>query len=191
MAEPASTADQLLDAAQDLVQRRGYNAFSYKDLAREVGIRTASIHYHFETKADLGRALMERYLGELETALDAIDRRMRTQRGRLKGFVDLYRQTETRGAICLCGSLAADRETLPETVQRVVSAYLERCESWAAAVIGEGVRAGEFRAPGGAGNAAATLVAGLQGALIVGRAGGRSSAVDGVERTFLASLSAR
>ena len=56
------TRTQLLDVAQRLVQARSYNAFSFKDLAAEIGIRTASIHYHFRTKGDLGVALMQRYI---------------------------------------------------------------------------------------------------------------------------------
>lgn len=60
-APPApSTRDLLLDAAGEMLQQVGYGAFSFRDLARQVGIRSASIHYHFPTKADLGLALVER-----------------------------------------------------------------------------------------------------------------------------------
>src|SRR5579862_1588267 len=59
--EKSSTRDRILDIAQRLIQSRGYNAFSFDDLAEELDIRTASIHYHFPTKADLGIALLRRY----------------------------------------------------------------------------------------------------------------------------------
>jgi len=91
------TATQLLDAAQTLVERRGYNAFSYKDLATDIGIKTASIHYHFPAKADLGIALMDRYLGGLEQAFATIDRTGSTHKTKLKKFIKLYRDTECRG----------------------------------------------------------------------------------------------
>ena len=83
------TATKLLDAAQHFVQTRGFNAFSYKDLAAAVGIRTASIHYHFPTKGDLGAALMQRYTDELAGVLTKIDGSSRTAKAKLKNFIKL------------------------------------------------------------------------------------------------------
>ena len=97
------TARRLMDAAQDLIQERGYNAFSFKDLAERIGSRTASIHYHFPTKADLGVALMERDLEGLDESLAHIDASAKRPRTRLKALVKLYSETESAGAICLCG----------------------------------------------------------------------------------------
>ena len=39
-----TTADKLLDLAQELIQTRGYNAFSYRDLADRVGIKLLAVH---------------------------------------------------------------------------------------------------------------------------------------------------
>ncbi len=186
----SDTATHLLDAAQLLIQKRGYNAFSYKHLATTVGIRTASIHYHFQTKADLGKALMDRYLAELEQALDDIARKSRTNKAKLEDFINLYRETENDGVICLCGSLATDYETLPEDLQRAVSSYFERAEKWVAEMIDQGVAEGEFVLSGNSADAAATLVASLQGGLILSRARGGSPVLDNVQRTFLAALNA-
>jgi len=55
------TAAKILDSAERLVQTRGFNAFSYADIATELRLRKASIHYHFPSKADLGRRLLARY----------------------------------------------------------------------------------------------------------------------------------
>lgn len=182
------TTTQLLDRAQLLVQQRGYNAFSYKDLAEAIGIRTASIHYHFPAKADLGLALMERYLATLETGLATIDSTHRTNQAKLESFIKLYRTTEASGAICLCGSLASDRETLPEPLQDAVSAYLDRSEAWVAEKVTEGVRLGEFKFSGQPEDVAATLLSGLQGGLILSRARGGRPLLDTVERVFLQTL---
>jgi len=183
------TATKLLDAAQVLVQNRGYNAFSYKDLATTVGIRTASIHYHFPAKVDLGKALMARYSDELEQSLDEIDRKGRTNGAKLKRFIGLYRATQERGAICLCGSLASDLNTLPAELQSDVTAYLDRSEAWVSEKIRDGIRSGEFSSSGTAASIASTLVAGLQGGLILSRTRGSSSTVlNHIERTVLAAL---
>jgi len=67
------TADRVLDIAEALVQTRGYNAFSYADISRAVGVRKASLHHHYPTKADLGLALVSRYHAAFMGALSEIE----------------------------------------------------------------------------------------------------------------------
>ncbi|MEM6455105.1 MAG: TetR/AcrR family transcriptional regulator [Acidobacteriota bacterium] len=178
------TPTRLLDAAQQLVQARGYNAFSYKDLAAEIGIRTASIHYHFKTKADLGAALMDRYLDDLDDALTTIDRAGGDARARLAAFVDTYRLTESQGMLCLCGSLAADLATLPEPVGQRVARFLTRSETWVRDTIARGAAAGELAVDGDPSALATTLIASLQGGLLLARGRAPSAVVDVVAGIF-------
>ena len=189
MASP-DTAAKLLDSAQRLVQQRGFNAFSYADLAEEIGIRSASIHYHFKSKRDLGRALLDRYLGGLETSLQQLDREEPSYRRRLEKLIEGYRNTECSGYMCLCGSLASDFATLPVEMQELIDAYLARTEAWVAEKIEEGTRAGELSPITEAEDLASLLVSGLQGALLIGRARSKGSILDSVERSFLIALGA-
>jgi TetR/AcrR family transcriptional repressor of nem operon len=185
----AETASQLLNIAQVLVQQRGFNAFSYKDLAETVGIKTASVHYHFPAKTDLGVALMKRYTEELDQVLAKIDRTGRTNRAKLKSFIKLYSDTEASGSICLCGSLAADQETLAPPLQRAVADYLDRSEQWVAKVIGEGIRNQEFGYSGKASDLVAALISSLQGGLILSRArNGRTPVLTSLQRVFFKAL---
>ena len=69
--------DQILEVATELVQTRGYNAFSYQDLSDRLGITKASIHHHFPSKEDLGIAVAEKYRAEVEAALADAKRRSR------------------------------------------------------------------------------------------------------------------
>ncbi|MFT7617097.1 MAG: TetR/AcrR family transcriptional repressor of nem operon [Planctomycetota bacterium] len=184
----SDTTSKLLDSAQLLIQERGYNAFSYKDLAEAVGIRTASIHYHFPMKGDLGLALMRRYTEELKSALVRIESTNRAFKAKIRSFIKLYSDTEARGAICLCGSLASDRETLPVAMQEAVSEYLELGEQWLTEEIKLGMQAGEFRFSGKAYDAATTILSSLQGGLIVSRAKGARPLLASVQRVFLSFL---
>ena len=59
--EAADTRSRILDVAERLVQTRGFNGFSYADIAAELQISKASLHYHFPSKAELGEALIGRY----------------------------------------------------------------------------------------------------------------------------------
>ncbi len=180
-----------MDTAQELIQSRGYNAFSYKDLAEAIGIRTASIHYHFATKSDLGVAVMERYIADLEASLAAIDRGGHSNRGKLERFIELYSEPEARGVICLCGSLASDRETLPAPLQKAISTYLKISERWLREAIRTGVRDQDFAFKGQPADAATLLLSSLQGGLLLSRAQGGKALVSTVQKVFLESLRGR
>ena len=185
----SDTAKELLDTAQRLVQERGYNAFSYKDLAEAVGIRTASIHYHFPSKADLGVAIMDRYTDDLSQALSSIDADALESQAKLREFIALYSQTKRCGAICLCGSLASDRETLPEQLQEAVTRYLVSSEAWLTQTLQHGVEQGEFTLTVEAPDLAASLLSSLQGGLILSRARGGRPLLSIVEQVFFSSIS--
>ena len=185
----ANTATRLLDTAQLLIQQRGYNAFSYKDLAEAVGIRTASIHYHFPSKAALGVALIDRYVGHLEQTLAQIDGSAAPARTKLERFIDLYRATESGGGLCLCGSLASDVGTLDPALAGGVRRYLRLSREWVEATIHEGVRSGDFRAAStGPATVAAALVAGLQGGLVVAQAAADGPVLDAIQSCFFEQL---
>src|SRR5437016_1653402 len=88
--KPQRTAERILDIAERLVQNRGFNNFSYADVAGELGITKASLHYHFPGKAELGRALIERYAERFAGALGQIDREFPDAHGKLEAYAGLY-----------------------------------------------------------------------------------------------------
>src|SRR5215208_3644538 len=97
------TASRILDEAERLAQTRGYNGFSYADVAAVVGTTKAALHYHFPSKADLGRALVDRYTERFLAALDAIEARGGEAPARLRGYTGLYAQVLKQDRLCLCG----------------------------------------------------------------------------------------
>ena len=106
------TANRMLDVAERLVQQRGFNAFSYADIAAELGVTKATLHYHFASKAALGSAVIDRYALRFFDALAAIDARGGSPEERLAGFVEVYADVLRDQRMCLCGMLAADQLTL-------------------------------------------------------------------------------
>jgi len=66
------TRTAILDVAERLVQSRGFNGFSYADVAAELGITKAALHYHFRGKAELGESLISRYAERFGEVLSAI-----------------------------------------------------------------------------------------------------------------------
>src|SRR5471032_1728561 len=106
MSKQASTAVQILNVAERLAQTRGFNGFSYADIAEELGVTKASLHYHFASKAELGRALIERYSAAFTTALTGIEATRAGARVRLEQYVQVYADVLRQDRMCLCGMLA-------------------------------------------------------------------------------------
>ena len=122
----ADTATRILDVAEELVQTRGFNGFSYADVAAELGITMASLHYHFAGKAELGQALIERYAARFVAALEAIDASGGDAPAKLGAYAAHLRRRPARKRMCLCGMLAADYDTLPEPMREAVHPLLRR-----------------------------------------------------------------
>ncbi|MFZ5863914.1 MAG: TetR/AcrR family transcriptional regulator [Nitrospirota bacterium] len=161
--------DQILDLAQRLVQTRGYNAMSYRDLADQIGIKTSSIHYYFPAKEDLGRALMTRYRQGIQSALAGIDAKTTDPRVKIERYVELFREAVRSGRICLGGMLATDLTTLPRGVQAEVKTFFTENEAWVANVLEAGRESGAFTFEGPSKGKAATVFAALEGAMIAAR----------------------
>ncbi|MDX2147497.1 MAG: TetR/AcrR family transcriptional regulator [Planctomycetota bacterium] len=165
-----STRQRLIEVARALMQERGYNGFSYLDVAAKVGISHVAVHHHFKTKADLGAAAMGDYAKSFAEALTLAEQRHHDAPARIHAFVELFRRVLLVGdRICLCGMLASEYATLPKAVRVEVRAFFELAESWLARVLEEGRRKGEVRLEGDAASTAASLFAGLEGALIAAR----------------------
>jgi TetR/AcrR family transcriptional repressor of nem operon len=163
------TGAQILDAAERLVQERGFNGFSYADVARELGVTKAALHYHFSSKAELGDALIDRYAERFLTALAAVDEDGSDALAKLRSYAKLYADVFRDDRMCLCGMLAADYATLPDPMRERVVRFFDDNEVWLSRVLEEGRKAGTIRFQGPARRVARTLIGGLEGAMLVAR----------------------
>lgn len=164
------TRERILRSAQLLAQQRGFNAFSYADIAAGVGVRKASIHHHFPSKDDLELALVQRYREQFAAQLERIDREHSTAPRRLRGYALLYRSTLESGAICLCGMMASDIQTLPEALRAPLRGFFDEQVGWLARTLETGRKGGELAFLGSAVRRAQLLLATLQGGLIIAHA---------------------
>ena len=184
----ADTPTRILDAAERIAQRRGFNGFSYADVAEELKITTASLHYHFAGKAELGRALVARYSDRFSEALDAIATRLSPAPARLQAYVDLYAAVLEEKRLCLCGMLAAEYPTLPKPMRESVLRCFDANESWLTGVLTEGRDAGELQFASLPAEVARMIVSGLEGAMLVARPYGDVARFRSAARQILASL---
>lgn len=170
-AAPSTRVDEILDVAERFVRTQGYNAFSFRSVAAEVGIKSASVHHHFPTKADLGAAVTRRYAERIfETLGDPSDPAVAPD-VLLKSFVAIFRNSLVREKqMCLCGMLGAEIASLPPPVAAEVKIYFERCAAWLGKILSRsraGENAGDRLVPK---QRALTIVATLEGALLTARA---------------------
>jgi TetR/AcrR family transcriptional regulator, transcriptional repressor for nem operon len=189
-AQPTAAATAILDVAERLAQTRGYNGFSYADIAAQLGVTKPSLHYHFPSKADLGRALIERYRVLFGAALDAIDQQDKEPHEKLKQYVGLYNSVLSNERMCLCGMLAAEYATLPAPMQEGLTLFFDTNERWLTAVLEEGLRAGTFLFREPANERARVLLGALEGAMLVARSYGNPRRFQLAAACVLADLGA-
>jgi len=185
---PQSTRSRILDTAERLVQVRGFNGFSYADVATELAVTKASLHYHFPTKAGLGEALIARYAERFADALAAIEGRNGTAPTKLDAYASLYGNVLREGRMCLCGMLAAEYETLPTPIRDAVVAFLDENEAWLERVLERGREDGSLRFSGSATDTARSIVSGLEGTMLVARSYGEIERFETGATRLLASL---
>ena len=173
----SETAEQILDLAETLIQTRGYSAFSYQDISDALGIRKASIHYHFPSKTDLGIAVVDRYIERFGNALAVIAGEMtNSSMAMLDHYVAPYLEFgATSDKVCLCGALAGEMMALPKELRTRVDHFFRSHQSWLADILKRGAERGEFHLSAAPAKTARLVFGALQGALLVKRTTGDAS----------------
>src|SRR5258708_30889001 len=120
------TAERLMDLAEARIREAGYRGFSFRDLAAEIGIKSASVHHHFPTKATMAAAVARRYAGRFFAKVprrpdETADEVIAAYRSAFKAAVD------RDGAMCLFGVLSAESGGLLPEVANEVLWFFRRC----------------------------------------------------------------
>jgi len=125
------SATQILNVAERRMRQTGYNAVSFRDIASEIGIKSASLHYHFPKKEDLGVALAQRYSENFSAALEVISVTAKTPQDKIIAFSDIFRtELKDHNLVCLCAVLGAEAAGLPQSVNREVKAFFDINIKW-------------------------------------------------------------
>ncbi len=170
MTKFTKTQTSILDVAQELSQTRGFNAFSYRDIAERIGIRTASIHHHFRTKSDLGTAMTNRYREKFMESVREIKTTETDLHYTLSSFAELFLNTLKAGRMCLCGTLAVEYETLSPPMQAEVRAFFVESERWLEGIFEMAQVRGALPQEENASHLASAFLSSLEGAMMSVRA---------------------
>lgn len=177
MKNTSDIKDKLLDAAELMIQTRGYNAFSYADLEKLVKIRKASIHYHYPTKVDIALAVTRRYYDTFFTVLAVIDSKKISRIEKLRAYANLYTNQLIKGRFCLCGMLATDIGTLPKKLQSEVCKFFDDNVLWLEQIL-------QKKEP----ETARMIIATLQGGMILVKSSGKISLYTSIIEELLTKL---
>ncbi|WP_428536823.1 TetR/AcrR family transcriptional regulator [Rhodopila sp.] len=123
-------------AARRTAQAHGYSGLNFRELASQVGIKAASIHYHFPSKADLGAAVAKRYWEDSAAVLEALWAESSDPVLCLRQYPDTFRKSlENGNRICLCSFMSAEYDDLPELVKKEVLAFTDVNIAWLTRVL--------------------------------------------------------
>ncbi len=165
--------EQILAVAGELLQTRSFRALSYQDLSDRIGISKASIHHHYPSKEDLGRALVERFRSHFTGSLEGITQKYNRPWDRFEAYIAMISEIMQSGTkICPIGALQAEHNVISVEMQQELGKLSRNIHSWIAEVLIDGKRQGTMNFAGTPEDQAALIFAALQGALQNARAEG-------------------
>jgi TetR/AcrR family transcriptional repressor of nem operon len=177
----SDTKERIMAAARLTVQDRGYSGLSFRELAKEVGIKSASIHHYFPTKGELGGALAERYTVDFKEYLDGLLADGLDQETCIQKYTDVFGQTlRNDNRMCLAGIMAAEHKELPDEVRTEVVKFGQMNVDWIAKVLslGKNIEAEVVQ------RRALAIFAAVQGAQLVARSRGDVAIYDSIIGTY-------
>lgn len=131
-----STRDSIIATADALIRDKGFNGFSFKDISNSIGIKTASIHYHFPTKTSLGLALIRDHIHKLENLREQL--KNQSALAKLEGFLSIYSTIKSEDKVCLVGSLATGINAIDEELKSELKVFAELVLGWVVDILKEG-----------------------------------------------------
>ncbi|WP_457107951.1 TetR/AcrR family transcriptional regulator [Methylobacterium sp. P5_C11] len=158
--------EAILVAAKEAAMAYGYGGLNFRDLAETVGIKAASINYHFATKAILGEAVARRYWEDIARDLEAISTNARSPTEALQRYPSIFRLSlERDNRMCLSSFMATEHDELPEPVLKEVQTFADVNTAW----LCEHLIAAKLASPAEGELRARAIYAAVAGAQIIAR----------------------
>lgn len=165
MTDTSGTTERIIAAAERRMREGGFHGFSFREIAADVGIKSASVHYHFPTKENLAAAVVRAYTDRFMAALGDPADPERTPADLIAVYVDLFRRALLEDhRMCLCGVLATEASALPPGINAEAREFFERNLMWLETVI---ARAAPGARPQDIRTEALRIAATLEGAMLV------------------------
>lgn len=181
----ADTRDSIIQLADELIRDKGYNAFSFKDISNTIGIKTASIHYHFPAKSDLGVAVIREHRQRSERLKNELAGK--TPEEKLKRFLGIYATINSENRICLVGSLGSDFNTIDPQIQVELKQFAAEVLELLTGILEEGKKKKVFVFETPARTKALLIITSITAAIPLSRLTGRAD-FDAVRKSIIDDL---
>src|SRR6202000_2242274 len=179
----ANAREDILAAAKLVAQAHGYAGLNFRDLAQQVGIKSASIYYHFPSKAALATAVAKRYWEDSPAYLESLLKNSATPLDALRRYPETFRWAlENDNRICLCSFMAAQFDDLPDEVKKEVQAFTNVNLAW----LKKTMVAAKLANPKEAEKRARAIYSGIAGAQLMARSQGDISIYDSLIESYRA-----
>ncbi len=170
------------------MQSSGVAGFSYGDLAKRLGVKAPSIHHHVGRKDELVAAATREYRREFRERVEAMPETAVLDR--LRSYVAMFVAPAGDGLLCLCGAVATDWPDVGADGRAEVDAFLAAELAWLTNEVARGVGAGELRCDLAPDAFAMSLIAALEGALVLERTPAGAGAADSVSTLLALAVAA-
>lgn len=178
MGEASSSEDKILDVTERMIRSRGYNGFSFREIAAEIGVKSSTVHYYFPTKEALGARIAQRYTTDFLQALGPPDDQSRSAQDIAGAIRRLARNSLVNDKLmCLCGMLGAEVADLPPEVAKQSRSFFVEVSAWLQTAL-RGSEWGRHKSEEDLRKVSLTILATIEGALIVARALGDPDVFD-------------
>lgn len=149
---------ELVLAAYRLLAERGFEGLRTRDVAGEVGVNIATLHYYFPTKEALIRAVLDHAMSRFRTTLEPHGSRTVDLRGYLRATRQLLLDEPQLGAVMAELALRSVRD---ESTGRILTEMYGLWHSTVRGLLRKAVREGKARAEADSAASAALVVATL------------------------------
>jgi TetR/AcrR family transcriptional regulator, transcriptional repressor for nem operon len=143
----SDTREEILKLGTHLIQLYGYNAFSYADISKELGIKNAAVHYHYPGKEDLLAAIIDQYILKYEELDKKLSAPGISSKQKIEAFINRYSDLCEQNKICIIGSVCSDFNTMPDAVKSKLTNLIEMVLGMVEKVLQQGRKNGDFSFP--------------------------------------------
>lgn len=158
------TRSKIVDRASELMMQHGFDGFSYRDISTDLGVKNAAVHYHFPSKIDLVKALIEDQHETLRGKTSEFMAYGGSARDQLEGlFCFTMEQCQCGRPVCMVGALAVNYDDFPDEVKKANDRFMRDTRDWMTRVLEVGREQGEFEFRGSPQGKAIGILAAVQG----------------------------
>jgi AcrR family transcriptional regulator len=162
-----TTRENIVRLGDQFIRYKGFNAFSFYDISKELKIKNASIHYYFHTKTDLGISILKDHQEKLHALIQTTTEK--SPQVKLNAFLSIYSAIKSEGRVCLVGSLATDLNSVDPKIAKELRIFAKEILAWVTSILEEGKSKKVFSFQGSARTKALLVITNMLAALQLSR----------------------